>query len=254
MGLETRWINKEMYLNELTKAIKVGDKKEVRKILKDCPEIVNDINYNEETFLVTALRFNQPQIANYLIKAGADTTYKNEYNRDMLMIAAESGCSVMIPKLIKAGVAIDNWDEYGNCVMYFAARGGDPETIQALAKAGADINHRNFEEWTPIMSAVLFGKTEAVKILLKLGADMSVKDKLFSGRTLLMLASEYGHMEIAKLLVDHGANINETNAKGETAYDIALECKHLELAAYLKLEEQRSHEFCDVSCQDLRFV
>ena len=52
--------------------------------------------------------------------------------------------------------------------------------------------------WTPLAWAVANGKHDAVRILLELGADREPRDS--NGRTLLEIAREKGHHEIATLL------------------------------------------------------
>jgi ankyrin repeat protein len=54
-------------------------------------------------------------------------------------------------------------------------------------------------------------------LLLRAGVD--VKARCFSGWTALMRACNGGHYEIAKVLIEAGADINIKNNDGYTAYD-----------------------------------
>ena len=50
------------------------------------------------------------------------------------------------------------------------------------------------------------------------------------GKTALMLVSEYGHLEIAQLLVEEGANVNAARTDtGSTALMLAAREGHLEI-------------------------
>ena len=56
----------------------------------------------------------------------------------------------------------------------------------------------------PLHLASGYGKFEIANLLLERGANINEKEKF--GRTPLHLASEYGHFEIANLLLERGEN------------------------------------------------
>ena len=62
------------------------------------------------------------------------------------------------------------------------------------------------------MFASCEGHLSIAKMLVDRGADMEVKD--INGNTALMYASLKGHLDIAKMLVDHGADME---VKGEVS-------------------------------------
>ncbi len=49
-----------------------------------------------------------------------------------------------------------------------------------------------------------------------------------------MFASEYGHLEVVKYLIEKGADINVKNNEGNTSLDIAREADFIEVVAYLE--------------------
>ena len=49
-----------------------------------------------------------------------------------------------------------------------------------------------------------------------------------------MYAAEKGHIEIVKLLLDHGADINAKDKDGKTALDLARENNKEKIVEYLK--------------------
>lgn len=69
---------------------------------------------------------------------------------------------------------------------------------------------------TALTTAAGSGKTEYVKFLLDAGADIEIKDP-WDGRTALMDAALYGHIDTLKLLLARGANPNATNCYNRTA-------------------------------------
>lgn len=81
--------------------------------------------------------------------------------------------------------------------------------------------------YTPLHQAVLLAKPqmnhlkiiEIIKLLLNHGADINAQNK--GGNTPLHLASMSNNEDIVFLLLDHGANINIQNRTGETASQMA---------------------------------
>ena len=92
-----------------------------------------------------------------------------------------------------------------------ACREGDIESALELINNGnISVNIQNDEyEWddrdTPLMRACRHNHIDICKILLKKGADLNIENKAY--QTAFMLACEYGNLEIVKLLFRHGANI-----------------------------------------------
>jgi hypothetical protein len=91
-----------------------------------------------------------------------------------------------------------------------AARKGDAMTVKKLLDEGVDVNTKFRYNATALFYACDHGHLDVVKVLLDHGADMGVKDT-FYGFTPLMLATEPAqkktpaHSEIAKLLIQKGA-------------------------------------------------
>lgn len=90
------------------------------------------------------------------------------------------------------------------------------ELVAALTAAGADVNAANRFGVTPLMYAVLAGPGQ-VNILLAAGAKANAADD--NGRTPLMLAAYDGKLDVVKLLVQAGADVNARDAKGQSALD-----------------------------------
>src|SRR5207342_3082909 len=91
-----------------------------------------------------------------------------------------------------------------------AARKGDAAAVTKLLDDGVDVNTKFRYNATALFYACDHGHLEVVKVLLDHGADMSIKDT-FYGFTPLALATgpaqkkKPEHSEIAKLLIQKGA-------------------------------------------------
>ena len=100
-----------------------------------------------------------------------------------------------------------------------AARKGDAATVKKLIDEGVDVNTKFRYGATAIFYASDHGHVDVVKVLLDKGADLTLKDT-FYGFTPLMLATSPAqkkrpeHTEIAKLLIAKGAPGQEIALNG----------------------------------------
>ncbi len=78
--------------------------------------------------------------------------------------------------------------------------------------------------WTPLLSASWRGESQIAKALLDRGAQVNTKDPL--GWTPLMVAAKRGHRDIAKTLIEGGADVNATSIRNATALILACEEGH----------------------------
>lgn len=139
-----------------------------------------------------------------------------------LMWAASNGNTEMVKLLVKAGA----WVNYLNSdvvnAVWLAASKGHLATVRELVKNGAYINNRNSENVTPLMVAAMNGHYDVVQYLLAAKAPINLVHKDNDGDSALMFALAQGHTNIARLLIDSGADINIRNKFGITALMIAV--------------------------------
>jgi len=83
--------------------------------------------------------------------------------------------------------------------------------------AGTDINEKDpFGGSSPLITASLFGKTEMARTLIDAGADINFQNN--DGATPLHTAAFFCRPEIVKLLLAHNADKTILNKYGATAY------------------------------------
>jgi hypothetical protein len=90
----------------------------------------------------------------------------------------------------------------------------------------ADVNDDLFD-------AAQRGNGEKVKLLLTKGADINYKDKIVLGHTPMTIAAAFGHTEIVKLLLDHGAPVDQQNEDGVTTLQCAASTAKSEMVKLL---------------------
>jgi ankyrin repeat protein len=114
---------------------------------------------------------------------------------------------------------------------------GNVETVKALLAAGANANAKDTRQGhTALMRSVVQKHLDVARALLDGGADVNGRAK--SGFTALMFAAQQGDLEAATMLVAAGANVNAaTNEEGlwqgDTALLLATLSGHQALATFL---------------------
>ncbi|ORX76593.1 ankyrin, partial [Anaeromyces robustus] len=106
-----------------------------------------------------------------------------------------------------------------------------------------DVNFKDKHGYTALMWASYLGHTEIVKELVHRGkADTKIKSDI--EESAILLACEKGHVEIAKILLENGANVNDTNYHDDTLLMIAcLKGYHLIVSLLL-------NNNADINCRD----
>ncbi|CAF1443666.1 unnamed protein product [Didymodactylos carnosus] len=95
------------------------------------------------------------------------------------------------------------------------------------------LDNQTFEGVTALWCATSAGHIDIVKILVEHGADVNHRTK--NGSTPLRTACYDGHFAIVKYLVEHGADVHTTNVHGHTCLMLTAYKGHLDVLNYLYL-------------------
>lgn len=119
------------------------------------------------------------------------------------------GFSVLL--ILLTGCAVHYQDLEGR--LRRAVLVSDTKSTEHYILQGADVNSRDHKRgWTPLLYATEAGDEKIVSLLLRYEADpnmVSTQDEISA----LHRAASNGHLEIAKKLIDSGADINCTDTK-----------------------------------------
>ena len=107
--------------------------------------------------------------------------------------------------------------------LVFAAGEGDIDEVRRLLDAGHDVMERTAAGETPPHVSGIRGAPEVVEALLLAGADPDARTNggPFLKMTPLHWMTHGGHVDGMRLLLEHGANPNLQNVRGETSVDVA---------------------------------
>lgn len=102
-----------------------------------------------------------------------------------------------------------------------------------LLKAGANPNHASNDGRNAMYWALYCGNVELFKLLIEHGGDVNYRWQ-HDGCTLVMMAAERGNMEVLRILVGAGVDVGEQNKKGETALDLAQQKNNMQVVDFLQ--------------------
>ena len=213
---------------DLCTACRNGDLERVMDLIK---RVVNPIDPNKvttddgKTPLYIASSFGNTEIVIALLEAGADPDVAwTTTGATPLFKASENGYPGPVAALLGARATPDLPDAEGRTPLYIACDTQRPSEDESLAvvrlliRAGASVNcserpnNNNREaEWTPLYNTLTSGRFQIARFLVESGADVS--RALVTGdrcwETPLKLACEWKQFEIARLLVEKGACLED---------------------------------------------
>jgi ankyrin repeat protein len=156
-----------------------------------------------DTRLLNAARRNDPKAVQALIGQKVDVNLRQPDGATALHWAVHWDDVAMADLLIRAGAAVNAAEEGGVTPLSLASANGSAAMVTRLLEAGANPNEGRE---LPVMAAARSGNVEVMKLLLSRGGDANVKEPA-RGQTALMWAVAERHVDVARILIEHGADI-----------------------------------------------
>jgi ankyrin repeat protein len=253
----------------LVDASERGDINAVRALLGKKID-VNAARVDGMTALHAAVHADRLDIAEALLRAGANAAATDRYGLTPLSLATVNGNADMIRRLIDAGVDPNTADPGGETALMTAARTGAPAALRVLLERGATVDAREPEfGQTALMIAVRENQDAAVQLLLEAGASPNVQTRkgptpafvppckgtgcgsegvginrgglpdrgrraeIKGGMTPLLYAARDGNVSAARRLIDAGADLELGDANSIRPLLMSLLNNNLDVARLL---------------------
>ncbi|WP_253306850.1 ankyrin repeat domain-containing protein [unidentified bacterial endosymbiont] len=237
---------------------------EFSKLLIESGADINKESYRGDTSLHVAAGIGDIKIVKLLIKNRANTNHANNQGRTPFHRAVTTGDIKIVKLLIKNGANIYHADNEGRTPLFMSLF-QNIKFISSLIKLGADFNKRDPFNKTLAYRALELGRSETFKFLASQGADISQckngGKNISYNVTFLHKAVEECDIELAKILIKNGSNIDEVNTRGVTALEVALDLDYIELAKTFILEgadinilsgSNKAYDFCSRAVHELK--
>jgi ankyrin repeat protein len=260
-------------LTPLSHAARLGFKDIVVMLLDGGADIDHNTNNGLNNPLLLAAKNGHVAVLKVLIARGADLDVKNPNGQSALAVAlaAKQGPaiallstlgafiqpSMTIHEAVKSGdalnvemllsnnpAAIDELDDKQQTPLHnVLVNNGKLAMLELLLRSGANVGAQDVNGVTPLMIAVYNNYGDAVAKILERKPDMSLKTvKKWSA---VHYTYRNGSRYIAKLLVAHGAPLDDAEAElGSTPLHFAAACGSLDVARFL-LESGANREAKD---------
>jgi ankyrin len=250
----------------LVEAVMRAEADAVRALLQQGID-VNATQPDGTTALHWATRRDDLESARLLLRAGASVGASTRYGVTALHLASVNGSAAMIDALLDAGADPNAANPGGETALMTAARSGGADAVTRLLDRGADVNAREqVRGQTALMWAVLEKHPGVVTTLLARGADVNARTDISipdgttglpdatsgdigahgpgiyrsravpspsGAMTPLLYAVREGSLEMARILLDAGAEIDRRSANGTSPLVVAITNNHIELAVFL---------------------
>ena len=212
-GIDPKPIHEAIESNDIDKV----------KLIIESGEDINVTDGRGRTPLYYAAWFGRKEIAEYLISKGADMTKGASWKGDNTPLheAAEYGHINIVKLLLDKGVDPNIRNYPGQTPLMFAIDECYPEIVKLLIKYGANINAKEKNGRAPLGRWWLVGRSsksiesyrETLKVLMNSGLDVNAKCDEDNGVivTPLLVACNIGDIEMVKMLVLAGADVNAEN-------------------------------------------
>ncbi|XP_014228935.1 ankyrin-2-like [Trichogramma pretiosum] len=211
---------------------KCTDVHDLRNLLEDCKvsglfRDVDDLNW----ILVTAIKRRDLQIVKLLVKYGVKINVLEKPGKTAIHIAADTGFDRAVKYLFKNYQVEDGnrTNKQGFTLFHIACSIGNVEMVQKFLDYGVDIDLESDVQYqeTPISCAVWDAHIDVVKLLLDRGAYTGCSTNHYKNGSILHYICQFikyyvdpeNHyhtilLEITKLLIQHGCDINAKDKHG----------------------------------------
>lgn len=218
--------------DELLEAAKIGNATRVHELLAADPALVCAAAESGETPVMAALYRGHRQLADDL--ADAHVRIKP---LDVFAAAALGRLDALELAIARDGFvngyAYDGWTP-----LHLAAFFGQRDIAERLLDGGASLSSvsQNSLRNMPLHAAVAGGHVEVALMLIERGADVRAADS--GGHTPLHIAAEAGYVPIVKALLARGADAHAVDAEDKTPLSRAAARNHAAVVDVINLESK----------------
>ncbi len=191
-----------------------------------------------------ASRLGNREMVRVLLDWGADVNACTSSGATALLMASHSGYCDVVRLLLERGAEVNSVDIQGFTPLMAASMQGNNEVVELLLQNGAKVNMAvsQGDHSTALTFASQMGYISTAKLLLQANIDVAtflhtnIADVNLpgpGGGPPLLLASQNGNPDLVRLLVEHGAEVDQLDSRSKTALIHAAQHGHTEVVSLL---------------------
>lgn len=206
--------------------IRHGKTAEIAEVVETQPSAAKSRDAQGISALMLAVYTQQPVIRDFLLNHLQDL--------DIFEAAAVGDCTRLRQLIAQDATAVRAISPDGWTPLHLAAAFAGPEPVTVLLEHGAHVHQfsHNPMRNQPLHACVALNSSlDVVRILLDCGADINATQH--GGYTPLLQAASGGHKDLVLLLLESGARLDCVCDRGKSAVDYARERGHTEIAEIL---------------------
>ena len=206
-------------------------------LLERDPELLEDVNLNEQTPLLLAAERGQVATVQWLARHGANTGALDANKHSLLFTAAKAGNVDLLRWILDLRLgSLSDCDSVNRTPLIMAASCNKAKAVEFLLSRGADVNAKSICDLTALLWASWLGCNRTVKTLVEHKADIGAKS--MSGETGLHLVAKIKHssqtdLETARILLESGVMPDAKDSEGKTPAYIAARNGSLRILKHL---------------------
>jgi len=219
-----------------------GGYNDIIEILLDNGASINVKRVDNWSVLMSAVISGKLSSVELLLDEGVDYTVQTSASCNVgstaLSLALRDKHYDIAKRLSREAKKIDSNNYFVLESLVSAAYFGDLSLVNSLLLTkNMDVNAKlkftrgKFKSKSALMAASINGQIDVAKLLISFGAEIDLKDKF--GRTALIFAVTKGDLNMAKFLLSNSADINVKNKYGQTALMAAIKSGQTKIAKWL---------------------
>lgn len=206
---------------------------ETVKYLHSLDANINASNVSGLSALSVACRNGRTSVVKFLLSVGVDPNTRDSPLKMTALAYAASRTirTEIVSLLLEAGANPNIPDEGSETPLFMATAKANFPIVRCLVESGkCDLNTGDWKRTTPFARACEGGLLEIAKFLLERGADPNIAD--LTKATPLLRACLGGHMEVVRFLVANGCDPKQLDDSRFSSVHLAARSGNLELVKY----------------------
>jgi uncharacterized protein len=179
--------------------------------------------------MLQAIHLDDEKTITELFRRGMDVDTVSPKGETLLMLAVREGKPSVVKTILAARPRLHARNPLGESALMLATILGHAEIAKLLLDAGAPVNQPG---WTPLIYAAARNRVDIGRMLIAKGADINAAAE--NGTTALMMAAREGHLPMLLMLLEHGADAKYVSPFGHSALGNAQDRGHAEIEAVLR--------------------